>query len=215
MATPTILIPTIPPTPSATCSLPMTRQRMTGFLRQYMMQHFSEPSQVEQPLFRDYVWKPTPDTGILIESVATWKPKQTETRPAIVIKSHAWRPQVMGIANRMEGSRALDGFERYTCLMGGTHTLFCIAGEEEEAELLGYEVFTELIAQSDPIRASLGLARFRVGELGESIILEESTQNFAVPVTVYYHHLNEWVVRPHVPVLQRFTIEAVEAMWRG
>jgi hypothetical protein len=92
--------------------------------------------------------------------------------------------------------------------MRGSHTLFCLAGEGGEVEVLGAEVFRELLGFSSLIRRTLDLTRFGVSELGPVHELQESTENYAVPITVAYASTLTWSIEQDAPKLKRFVLSA-------
>ena len=71
---------------SSICSLGMRPLLMTGFLRQNLMEHFAEKDQIEDGSLKDYLWKSSADSSILIESITRWKPNEAAARPALIIK---------------------------------------------------------------------------------------------------------------------------------
>jgi hypothetical protein len=80
---------------SALCSYGMRPHVMTGFLRQLLIGHFSDPQNIEEPRIRRHVqeigtWQPSQNGlnsgGILIESITRWTPNMADKRPAVLIK---------------------------------------------------------------------------------------------------------------------------------
>lgn len=187
----------------ATCSLTPRPAHLTGFLRDFLIRHFSASENIEDYDLRKLVWKPTPDTGILIESATRFKPTETQRRPAIIIKRGAYRNQRIGIGERQQPTAA-DPL--YTTSWVGSHTLFCIGLSGPQAEALASEVYRELHQYAQVIARELLLWRFGVVEVGEIAILEEWTEHFVVPVTVGYICQETWTVRQQAPPLKRVTV---------
>ena len=188
------------------CSFGLTPILMTGFILQWLGDHFSRRQNVEHPELRDILWRADTRNGILIASITDWNPAAIENRPAVIVKRNAWQPERLAIDDRLTPSP--DGYERYCMLMRGSHTIFCLAGEGGEVEVLGAEVFRELLMFSSLIRRTLDLKRFSVSELGPVHELQEATENFAVPITVAYVSELRWSIEQDAPKLKRFVLSA-------
>jgi len=124
----------------------------------------------------------------------------TEQRPAVIIKRNSYSNQRRGIGDRHQ-LNPVDrrGDAHFATYWLGSHTLFCIGGSGAQAELLASEVQRDLTECGRPIQESLGLMRFQVTEVGEISELEESTENFVVPVTVGYSYEQRWVQEIQAP----------------
>jgi hypothetical protein len=188
------------------CSFGLTPILMTGFLIQWLGEHFSRRENVEHPELRDVLWSADTRNGILIASITDWDPTAVENRPAVIIKRNSWTPERVAIDDRY--TTTLDGYEHYYAIMRGSHTIFCLAGEGGEVEILGAEVFRELLGFSSLIRRTLNLKRFGVSELGPVSELQEATENYAVPITVAYASDLRWNIEQDVPKLKRFVLSA-------
>lgn len=202
MSSPTPGTQVVYPNPSAVASLGMRPYLMTGFLRQFLAQHFTDATQVEDPDLRSLLWRADNTTGIVIESATRWDPDQVEQRPAIIIKRHAWQVQRLGIDDRMMGQHELEGCERHALLITGAHTLFCIDETAAAAEKLAIEVFLEIMSFASQIRKWLELHRFVPVQIDEPQQLEESAQHYGVPITLAYAAEESWTIRPHAPPLK-------------
>jgi len=191
---------------STPCSFGLTPLLMTGFLIQWLGNHFSQRPNIEHPDLRDLLWRANTRNGILIASITNWNPKAVEKRPAVIIKRNAWQPERLGIDDRLTPTG--DGYEHYSILMRGSHTIFCVAGEGGEVEILGAEVFRELLMFASLIRRTLDLKKFSVGELGPVHELQEATENYAVPITVAYASGLVWSIEQDAPKLKRLVLSA-------
>ena len=60
--------------------------------------------QIEDASLKDYLWKSSADSGILIESITRWKPSEAAARPALIIKRGAWRVDPSELGGRPVGS---------------------------------------------------------------------------------------------------------------
>lgn len=191
---------------SSPCSFGLTPLLMTGFLIQWLGDHFSTRENIEHPELRDILWRANTRNGILIASITDWDPAAVEKRPAVIIKRNAWQPERIAIDDRLTPSA--DGYEHYYTIMRGSHTLFCLAGEGGEVEILGAEVFREMLTFGSLIRRTLDLKRFTVADLGPVNELQESTENYAVPVTVAYASNLSWDLQQDSPKLKRLVLSA-------
>jgi hypothetical protein len=191
---------------SSPCSFGLTPILMTGFLIQWLGEHFSRRQNIEHPELRDILWRANTRNGILIASITDWDPNAVENRPAVIIKRNAWQSERLAIDDRMTPTG--DGYEHHCMLMRGSHTVFCLAGEGGEVEVLGAEVFRELLEFGPLIRRTLDLKRFSVPELGPVHELQEATENYAVPITVAYVSGLTWSIEQDAPKLKRFVLSA-------
>ena len=195
---------------SALCSLGPRPHIITGFLRQWLISHFSKETRIEHPELRGKLWKAIgTETEIEIESITRWKPETTEFRPSIIIARNDWKILRFGINDQMMGERwDFTGIEHFAAYLEGSHTLFCISSVATEAEILGAEVYREMMQFGPKIREELDLKRFVVVGVGKLFELEEARSNYAVPVTVAYGIEERWQLIPHAPFLKRIVLSA-------
>lgn len=195
---------------SAICALGPRPHVMTGFLRQWFISHFSAAATVEHPELRSKLWSAVPtETGIEIESVTRWKPETTEFRPAVVISRNDWKVLRLGLDDRMMGEQwAPPGRDHFAAYLEGSHTLFCVSSQPTEAEILGAEVYREMMQFGPLVRRELDLMRFVVVGVGKLFELEEARTNYAVPVTVAYAAEERWQLIPYQPFLKRIVVSA-------
>lgn len=207
-------------TVSALCSYGMRPHVMTGFLRQLLMTHFSDPNNIEEPKIRRHVetlgtWKPadqgTDSGGILIESITRWLPNTADKRPAILIKRNSWRWLRQGIGD-LTGKNDYTGESSYAGFWEGSHTLFCLAPSGVETEFLTTEVVKFLINFSPLIRDQMDLHKFIVSEVGGIGEVQEVVQGYAVPVTVAYVAEEAWSLQPYAPRLKRIVFKASDLL---
>ncbi len=193
--------------PSALCSLGMRPLLMTGLIVQTMRQHFVNPNSIEHEEFRERLWKSDETTKIYIEDSTVWKPEISGLRPAIIVKRNRWSP-VKRLINNQSGT-TYEGFKEYVKFWTGSHTLFCIAKEGAEAELLGLEVLRFLQFHADPIRATFKLLMFDLFDYGELADIKEATDRSAVPITIGYGWADHWVLQSHAPKLKRIAFSTL------
>jgi len=208
------------PRVSSLCSYGMRPHIMTGFLRQLFIAHFADPQNIEEPKLRKQVtdllnWRPengAPDYGpIAIESITRWTPQTADKRPAVIIKRNTWKWQRLGIGD-VSGGNYADGSVSYSGMWDGSHTIFCMAPNGVETELLTIELVKLLVRFSPWIREQLSLLRFTVAEVGGVGEVQEVIQGYAVPVTVAYAAEESWSLQPHAPRLKRIVFKASELM---
>lgn len=205
---------------SALCSYGMRAHVMTGFLRQLLIGHFSDPKNIEEPRIRRHVetiggWTPVDEelanNGILIESITRWIPQAADKRPAVLIKRNDWRWAKQGIGDLAAENR-YTGNTTYSGLWQGTHTLFCFAQNGAEVEFLTTEVVKFLLTFSPVIRTEMGLHKFYLETIGGVREVDEVTKGYAAPVTVAYVSEEIWSIQPYAPRLKRIVFKASELL---
>ncbi len=167
---------------------------MTGVMINWMRMHFGSSSRINLEDLQDYIWTDSVDSVLTIESVYKYDAAKSEKRPGIFIKRNAWKVERQGIDDRKMLATNFDAWPQYLAFFKGSHTLFCVAGESAEAELLATEVYRELIMSGPRARQVFGLLRFVVTDIGEVSLLEEATENFVVPITVAYGGQLSWQI---------------------
>ena len=206
---------------SSLCSYGMRPHVMTGLLRQLLIGHFSDATNIEEPRIRRHVqelqnWQPAdvtepPTGGILIESITRWVPTKTDTRPAILIKRNTWKWTKISIGD-IASSNPYTGATTYSGFWEGSHTLFCLAQSGAETEFLATEVVKFLISFSPLIREEMDLKKFFVSEVGGVGEIQEVLQGYAVPITVAYVAEEAWTLQPYAPRLKRIVFKASDLM---
>lgn len=201
---------------SALCSLGVTPLVMTGMLRQVMLQHFVDPDNIDDSRIRRQLtdagaWGPGNDSGLMIESISRWVPNMSGQRPAIIIKRNAWRYQRLTIGDQA-GEDYRDGSRYYVGLLEGSHTLFALAKQGAEAELLGAEVTRFLLRYSPLFTEQMNLHKFTLVQIDALHKIKEATRIYAVPVTVAYVVEERWRLLPHAPRLKRIRFRASELL---
>lgn len=192
-------------TPSAVCSIGHTPLLISGLLVEQFRQHFANPKAIEQPEFRDRLWRATPDTGVMIEDWTVWKPEISGLRPAIIVRRNDWQSKKITFNNQT--GTTPEGQPCYIRLLTGSHTLFCIAKEGAEAEILATEVYRYLISFGTVIAQAFDLKMFEHVHTGAPGSIREATDRYGVPVSVAYAVTESWVLRQHEPWLQRIQFD--------
>jgi hypothetical protein len=198
--------------PGSIAHLGWRRLYITGFIRQKMIEKFSNPDNIEDPSLKDptgqpAIWRKEPPTGILIESIYRWRGELVGKRPAILVKPGAYRNQRITLAD----SAGIDKqtFSLYTTLWVGSHTVFCIHETGASCEALAAEVQRELTEFAPEIVRSLNLMRFQVMEFDEPRSIEEATQNFGVPINIAIAFQQTWQLRSNALPLAAVSLEAI------
>lgn len=190
------------------CSLGPRPIVMDGFFRTMMLDHFSNPDSIEHKQFRERVWQADEcDRGIEIELGYRWQPTTAGKRPAVIIRRNGWRAIKVGINNRWGPTS--EGHEQYSKLMQGSHTLFCLAKEGAEAEILTAETYRYLLHFGPVVRHYFDLHLFEMVEVGALSELQEASERYAVPVTVTYAWEEAWTLKHHQPWLKRIQLSAL------
>jgi hypothetical protein len=181
---------------------------ITGFLRDWLTNRFSDANNIGNDKFRGLLWKATQPTNILIESITRWKPETTETRPAIIIKRGNWTSNRLVLNDSAGTDNEFLGSYNYGRLMVGSHTLFCIANNGIQAEVLAGEVFKDLNTYGLVIANILNLVKFEAVELGALFQIEEGKENYAAPIVVQYTGQEVWTLAQQGPVLKRISLSS-------
>jgi len=189
-------------------ALGMMPHVITGFLRDWLTNRFSDPNNIEAEPLRGLLWKATQPTGILIESITRWKPESTEKRPAIIIKRGNWTSSRLVLNDSVGTVDSYLGSQRYGRLMAGSHTLFCISNSGAQSEIIAGEVFKDLNTYGLVIANILNLVKFEAVELGELFQLEEEKENYAAPIVIQYTGQEVWTVAQQGPILKRVNLSS-------
>lgn len=194
---------------SSLYSVLMRPQIMTGLLRTHLIQHFQEGS-IENDALKSLIWRPSDRTSILIESSNRWKPKTTGKYPAIIVRRNSCSNQREGINDKLQGSiPEQSGDEFYATFWAGSHTLFCLAREGAQAELLAAEVQRELTEFGPLILDKMMLQRFQVLDMGAVSEIEEAEEISAVPLTVGYIYEEGWRVSQQAPRWTKLSLKTL------
>jgi hypothetical protein len=186
---------------SSLCQLGPRPQIMTGFFRTLLVDHFRSANNIEHSVFRERLWTNTDQTGILIEDATVWTPSRTQLRPAIIIKRNGWRSLKRTI-NNMAGTTP-QGYDEHIKFWRGSHTLFCLAQEGAEAEILAAETYRYLLHFGPVFREYFDLMLFELMDVGAISELEESTEGYVVPITMMYGWAEGWLLKLHAPLLKK------------
>lgn len=192
---------------SGLCSYGVTPLVMQGALRNVLIQHFGDVRNILNATLRDRMvrdgpWRETSDTPLVIESLHRWRPELAEKRPALVLKEGAWQWQQQGIGNQA-GEDYRSGRQFFGGLWAGSHTIFAIAQNGAEAQILATEALKCLLWFATEIAGQLELQRFVPVSIGEVAALKESAEHYVVPVVVAYLVPEGWWIQPDAPRTKR------------
>ncbi len=188
---------------------------ITGFLRDLLVRQWSNSQNIVIPENKQYLWSEGDTSGILIESVYRYRADLVQLRPAIMIKRNSFRNMQTGFGGQIMGGGMVayenekGAISRHTTLFVGSHTLFCIHGTGASTELLATEVMTHLVACLHPIRQHLGLRQFSVTEVGAIQEIEESSENYVVPITIGWGYEHTWELKEQSLPLQAVNLTSI------
>ena len=208
---------------SSLCSTGHTPNILTGALLRFIQQHFSDPAQIEHPALRDNIWVDNPDDttegippkGILINPIYKWNPVDFQRRITIYVARNKITTQRLGINDGLTVGLGTDPVtgelktaegEKHIVGVQGSHTLFCIGRAGAEVEVLGNEVYRQILYFSPILRRDLKLKRLVVSEVSPISMLQEYDQHFVVTVAVGWYYFEKWKLRPVAPWLKAISI---------
>lgn len=162
--------------------------RMTPVLVRWLRHHFSAESRIEFANLIGRVWTGNVETtGIVITSLAEWKPDMSGERPSILVDR---LDQVEDLAKRPIGMQ-FQGVRpgHFMSFMQGQHVIHCLGGREGEAEFLACEVWREMKRFAPKVQKYLCLYRFQPERIMKRRQLEDEVKEHyvtSVPVSYYY-----------------------------
>jgi hypothetical protein len=186
---------------SSVCSSGHRPALMSGLIVQELRSHFSREDAIEHPEFRKRLWKADPSQGILIEDFTHWTPLNSGQRLAVIVRRNDWQSRKLTIGSKSGTTN--EGDTCYIRLVTGSHTLFCLAKEGIEADLLAAEVYRYFIAFGTEIAKVFELKLFEHVQTGAPGHVREASDRFGVPVSLAYAYSEEWILRSHAPRLKR------------
>lgn len=199
------------------CSLGPRPQIMTALFVTEMRKHFASADNIEHAVFRQRLFSQTTtgedSTGILIEDATVWTPTRTEKRPAIVVRRNGWKHQ----KRLTTDNTGVDehGRTQHVKFWRGSHTLFCLAPEGAEAEILAAEAYRLLMHFGPRFRQYFKLLMFELVDVGPLSQVEEANKHYAVPITVAYAWDETWLIRQHVPPLRDVRLSQIFETYHG
>lgn len=201
---------------SALCSYGQSPLVMTGALRQVLIQHFSDVRNIlngslRKRMEREGVWSEGQNTGIVIEALNRWRPELTEARPGLVLKEGTWQWMRMGIGDQ-KGEDYRSGRMNFGGYWQGSHTIFALAKEGAEAQVIAIEAMKCLLWFEEEICSQLELQRFVPVSIGEVAALKESREHYVVPIVVAYVVPEFWYLQPDAPRTKRIVFRSSQTL---
>ncbi len=197
------------PALSALLSFGYTPLILTGTIRQLLLQHYCDPDNILSARLRRYLqqngaWNNTPNTGLLIESVANWRPEVAGKRPALLIREGDWDFKQVLIGDTI-GTEWQSGVEDHLGMWQGSHIIFAIGIDAAETQILAAETAKVLVWFSRTIANQLDLHQFRVVKIGGLSAVEESREHYVSPIHLVYAAEERWSVQQDAPRLKKIT----------
>lgn len=196
------------------CTTGIRPQLMDSCLVEMFRTHFSDPRNLENPIYRrqaanavarpvDYIWRPDfADTGLIIDTVDHWDPKQTEKTPGILLRCDDWEPLSIAIGDHLQNASQPEGVAYYEDILTGSHVIFSLGKTKAAAATLSAEVYLFLRQLGPVFRKDLNLHRFKPVRWGAALVVEdEGSENYAVPIVLAYAGSCRWMIRPEAPYL--------------
>lgn len=208
---------------SVLCGFRMTRQLMTGAIRQMLIQHYSDINNiadnfVHARLKRDGPYREPlradttePEGPLQIESIGRWRPDADGNPLQLIIKPNKWDWVRLGIGDRT-GEDAELGIEYYSGDIDGSHTIFAMAEDLGEAENLADETGSFFMEHAALILQELGLYRWSFVGLGEPFAVTDARETYAVPVVVAYVVRRSWSQQIEAPRFREFVLSASDTL---
>ena len=201
---------------SSICTTGLKNLYITGILLRIIQNHFGRPENLTFNALKARIWKPetedstcenttAKDSGIQIESHTLWDPQDVQKRPGIFVKRNRVSTKRLGLDDGWTLAPANGDYK--TKMIVGSHTAFCVAGTGAETELVGQEVFDELLEFSPLIRKDFQFHRFTVSEITEVNKLEESDEHYVVAVVAAWAHSQDWRIKEDAPWLKTLSID--------
>ena len=181
--------------PRPVCSKSVSSRMITGLIIDTLRRHFSTPEIIINPQLQKYIWNDTEKTDILIEEATNWNPKNTQLKPALLVKRGALtQAQKLSFGDLAQGD--FRGQRHYGIHWAGSHTVNCLSTLGPEAENLSEEVARELYTYAPIFRHEGNIGKFVVRSIGETTMMEESGQYWQVPIVVEYEFYEYWSLTP-------------------
>ncbi len=159
--------------------------RMTEVLVRWLRFHFSVATRIEYPNLVERVWVDSPNTPIVIASLAEWKPTNADQRPVILVDRMDQDRDLphRGIGDQYQGVRQ----DAYSFITVGQHVVHCFGGREGEAEYLAAEVWRELVRFAPLMRDRLCLLRLLPYKIGKRVQLsDDHKETYNIPIVIMY-----------------------------
>jgi len=179
----------------------------TGVLLGLLREHFGNPQAITEPLLKHYVWRSDDDTAIMIETCTNDVLTRLQMRPAILVRRDVIQIKREGLDDEIKSFSPSTG-NSYVVTLHGSHTIFCIAGKPNHAEMLANETAIYLLQFAPCIRGNLCFrGDFKLEQIGELATIQGVGGQYVVPVTFSYVTDFAWTIAPDVPVLRHINFK--------
>lgn len=190
--------------PSALCVNGKRPLTINGFLLEVIRQKFTDPQGIEYEKLRQYVWRDSDETGIMIANHTEWNPTISGKRPAIILRRNAIKPRKLSINN--QDGITKEGNNLHTKAYVGSHTIFIMAKEGAAVELLNAEVYPFLEHFGPRMRSIFDLLLFELVDVGGVGELKEASDRQVIPITLTYAWSETWEEVPWSPKLKNLQL---------
>lgn len=208
----------INPTPDSMC-FRKDPYILTNFFVQFTRAHFSEPKDIINDRYKEYIWTPDVESSkILIEPSFKVNTKNTQHRPAILFKREQVQVMPIGLGqgkhqshfepkgDKMEGrNKGMD----FTTIIPGSHTILCIGQSGGEADELGLEVFFKYLEYGWVLKKEANLGKFMVTGISPAKKLDENQENWLTAITLNWAYDYSWTLFQEAPILKKIGIDSV------
>ena len=193
---------------------------ITGIFLQLIREHFINADRIDSPYLKTLLWvhkegdPVTPDPArskILIDPVYRWNLKETQRRPAVLVKRNEMQPQNIGLAHSRTfglGDRDFpEAGSKHSLFFVGSHTFFCVATDGGAVETLSTEVARHLYQFAPIITREFCFLTLEIAQIGEVTVLEESSEHFTVPIVMRYSYEDKWLLTKQEPRFKGVSVE--------
>jgi len=174
---------------------------MDGIFCELLKQHFADATNIEQAELTSRLYSSTvANNNILITTPSAWTPTEAQRRLAVIVKRNGWKCEKRGFADNTNGA-TVEGFRRHTKTWRGSHTIFALANEGPETQILAAEVYRFFNHFGPVFRQYFRLLMFEVVEVGTMSQIKEWDAHWGIPITIMYGWDDTWILKPNEPVL--------------
>jgi hypothetical protein len=164
---------------------------VSGILVQLLRYYLAENSVQFRPGTSSATENLTRDDALLVTTHDNFDLNITQVRPAVIIKRLAMQYRRLVMNDQL--TRAKDGSTNAkVMLVSGGYQLLCLSKNSGEVERLAEEVSEVLISFKEEIRQDFNFTRFDFADIGETGIIEESEEVFAIPCAVLIEFTESW-----------------------
>ena len=186
---------------------------MDGIFCELLKQHFGNADNFEHEQLTGRIYNALAESNkILIETPTTWTPQQTQRRLALIVKRNDWKSIKRGTLGNVSGNTS-EGFKQHTKYWRGSHTLFAIAKEGPEAQILAAEVYRYFNHFGPWFREFFSLMMFELVGVGTLSRIAEQDTHWGIPITIAYGWADEWTLKTDAPTLAAINMSDIFRIW--